>query len=90
MVAVMNIFQKITLFILKGYQYLISPLLGNNCRYIPSCSCYTHTAIERFGVLKGSWMGLKRILRCHPFHPGGLDPVPEKDEPVKKASEKKN
>lgn len=75
----MNVFQKITLAILKGYQYLISPMLGNNCRYIPSCSCYTHTAIERFGVLKGSWMGLKRILRCHPFHPGGLDPVPELD-----------
>lgn len=75
----MNVLKKITLGILKVYQYLISPLLGNNCRYIPSCSCYAHTAIERFGVLKGSWMGLKRILRCHPFHPGGLDPVPEVD-----------
>jgi putative membrane protein insertion efficiency factor len=74
----MTIFQKIILFILKGYQYIISPLLGNNCRYLPTCSCYMHTAIERFGVLKGSWMGLKRLLRCHPFHPGGLDPVPEK------------
>ncbi len=72
-----NIFQTTTLGILKAYQYLISPLVGNNCRYIPSCSCYAHTAIERFGVLQGSWMGLKRVLRCHPFHPGGLDPVPE-------------
>ncbi len=74
----MTIFQKIVLFFLKGYQYLLSPFLGNNCRYIPSCSCYTHQAIERFGVVRGSWLGIKRILRCHPFHPGGLDPVPEK------------
>jgi len=72
-------FKKIILIILKAYQYLISPVLGNNCRYLPTCSCYTHTAIERFGVFKGSFMGLKRILRCHPFHAGGLDPVPEKE-----------
>jgi len=73
----MKISQRIALGVLKIYQYFISPLLGNNCRYIPTCSCYAHTSIERFGVIKGSWMGLKRILRCHPFHPGGLDPVPE-------------
>lgn len=71
--------KKIILIIIKAYQYLISPVLGNNCRYLPTCSCYTHTAIERFGVFKGSFMGLKRILRCHPFHAGGLDPVPEKE-----------
>lgn len=76
----MKLSQKIALFVLKGYQYLLSPFLGNNCRYIPSCSCYAHTAIERFGVVKGSYMGFKRLLRCHPFHPGGLDPVPEKHE----------
>ncbi len=76
----LTISQRISLFILKAYQYIISPFLGNNCRYIPSCSCYTHTAIERFGVLKGVYMGVKRILRCHPFHPGGLDPVPEKKD----------
>lgn len=76
----MKLSQKVALFVLKGYQYLLSPFLGNNCRYIPSCSCYAHTAIERFGVIKGSYMGLKRLLRCHPFHPGGLDPVPEKHE----------
>ncbi len=74
----MTIFQKISLMILKSYQYLVSPFLGNNCRYIPSCSCYMHTAIERFGVFKGFWMGIKRLLRCHPFHSGGLDPVPDK------------
>jgi putative membrane protein insertion efficiency factor len=79
----LNIFQKIALAVLTAYKYLISPILGNNCRYLPSCSCYTHTAIERFGVMRGSWMGLKRISRCHPFHPGGLDPVPE-IEPEKK------
>jgi uncharacterized protein len=74
----MNLIQKISVIILKAYQYFISPFLGNNCRFYPSCSAYTQTAIERFGFLRGSWMGLKRISRCHPFHPGGLDPVPEK------------
>jgi putative membrane protein insertion efficiency factor len=73
----MNVFKIITLNFLKSYQYLISPFLGNNCRYLPSCSSYTQIAIERFGVIQGGWMGIKRILRCHPFHAGGFDPVPE-------------
>lgn len=87
-----NTFQKIVLIILKAYQYLISPILGNNCRYLPTCSYYTHTAIERFGVFKGSYMGIKRILRCHPFHSGGLDPVPEKrvrTKPINKPTKSK-
>lgn len=62
--------------LIRGYQLLISPLLGSNCRFYPSCSSYTLEAIERHGPLKGSWLGLKRILRCHPFSAGGVDPVP--------------
>lgn len=72
--------KKMIIAIVKGYQWLMSPLLGNNCRYYPTCSSYMIQAIERFGVLKGVWMGLKRLGRCHPFHEGGIDPVPEKDD----------
>ncbi|MBI4784354.1 MAG: membrane protein insertion efficiency factor YidD [Oscillatoriophycideae cyanobacterium NC_groundwater_1537_Pr4_S-0.65um_50_18] len=61
---------------LKGYQLLISPLLLHTCRYYPSCSQYGLEAIERFGAWRGGGMALRRLLRCHPFHPGGYDPVP--------------
>ena len=64
--------------LIRGYQLIISPLLGNNCRFYPSCSSYTLEAIDRFGVLRGGWLGLKRIGRCHPWNPGGIDPVPER------------
>ena len=57
---------------------MISPLLGSHCRHVPSCSQYTAQAIEEWGVLKGSWMGLKRISRCHPWGTQGYDPVPKK------------
>ncbi|MBV1789540.1 membrane protein insertion efficiency factor YidD [Marinobacterium sp. D7] len=64
-------------FPIRVYQYLISPLLGSNCRFYPSCSHYSLEAIETHGPLRGCWLGLKRILRCHPFSEGGIDPVPE-------------
>ncbi len=59
-----------------AYQRFVSPLLRSNCRYHPSCSHYTYEAIEIHGVTRGAWLGIKRIGRCHPFHEGGLDPVP--------------
>ncbi|WP_417935149.1 membrane protein insertion efficiency factor YidD [Gracilinema caldarium] len=64
------------LLIIRFYQKAISPHFPPSCRYTPTCSHYTYEAIQKYGPLKGSWMGIKRILRCHPFHPGGFDPVP--------------
>ena len=60
----------------RGYQYLVSPMLGNNCRFYPSCSDYAREALERHGSLRGSWLAVRRLCRCQPFHPGGYDPVP--------------
>jgi putative membrane protein insertion efficiency factor len=69
--------KRLILFLLKGYKLLISPLLGDRCRFYPSCSTYTMQAVERFGSLRGSWLGAYRICRCHPLNPGGNDPVPD-------------
>ena len=60
---------------IRIYQRFISPLTGPTCRFYPSCSSYTLTAVEKYGVWRGLWLGLKRLGRCHPFHPGGYDPV---------------
>jgi len=66
----------IVLGLIRFYQRFLSPLVGSNCRYLPTCSHYSYEAIEKYGVAKGGWMGIKRISRCHPWHPGGYDPVP--------------
>ena len=68
--------KKILILLIKGYRNFISPLFPPSCRFRPTCSQYTLEAIERLCPVQGSWLGLKRILRCHPFHPGGYDPVP--------------
>lgn len=67
---------KLAIRLITVYQYTLSLLIGNQCRFYPSCSHYTQDAIATFGVCKGCFMGAKRILRCHPWHPGGYDPVP--------------
>jgi uncharacterized protein len=61
---------------IRGYQLALSPWLGNQCRFAPTCSRYAQEAIERHGALRGAWLGAARLLRCHPWHPGGIDPVP--------------
>ncbi|MFC2160341.1 membrane protein insertion efficiency factor YidD [Acidobacteriota bacterium] len=68
--------KKIALALLKGYKILISPLLGRNCRFYPTCSEYTHEAINKHGLFKGISLGTRRLLKCHPFHAGGVDHVP--------------
>ncbi|HGY11960.1 MAG TPA: membrane protein insertion efficiency factor YidD [Desulfobacterales bacterium] len=68
--------KKLLSLFIKFYQYFISPLTGQNCRYFPTCSVYAIEAIEKHGSLKGTALAVKRVLRCHPFHAGGFDPVP--------------
>ena len=68
--------RRIAIAPIRFYRRFISPALGPNCRYSPTCSAYAMTAIERHGVVRGGWMSLKRVGRCHPWHPGGHDPVP--------------
>lgn len=69
--------RNVFLALIRFYQFAISPLLGNNCRFYPTCSHYMYDAIEKYGVIAGGWMGIKRLLRCHPWYKGNLiDPVP--------------
>jgi hypothetical protein len=65
----------LALSLLGVYRAALSPMIGPTCRFLPSCSAYAAEAIDRFGLIRGCWLALKRIARCHPFHPGGFDPV---------------
>lgn len=82
MSAVLTILRRVpALFIeslIRGYQVMISPLLIGTCKFCPTCSEYCASAVRQWGVFRGGWLGLRRILRCHPFGPGGIDPVPER------------
>ena len=86
--------KRVLIKLIHGYRYLLSPWIGNQCRFYPSCSHYMEESIERFGVLKGSWLGIRRLLKCHPWHPGGIDLVPEQksltQKSISKAVEKKS
>jgi len=73
----MNIFSKIIIKIIKFYQYILSPYLGNNCRYLPTCSEYSIESLKKHGIIKGVYLSLKRILNCHPLGGEGFDPVPK-------------
>ncbi|ATR85526.1 membrane protein insertion efficiency factor YidD [Pseudomonas sp. FFUP_PS_473] len=68
--------RKLALVPIQFYRYAISPLMANHCRFYPSCSCYALEAIESHGLLRGSWLTVRRLGRCHPWNPGGYDPVP--------------
>jgi hypothetical protein len=68
--------RAIPIFLITLYQRLISPLLPSSCRFVPTCSQYAKDAIEKYGIARGAYLAARRILRCHPFHAGGYDPVP--------------
>lgn len=70
--------KRVALGLIRLYQITISQIMPHSCRFTPTCSQYTYESIARFGLFKGVWLGMKRLSRCHPFHPGGYDPVPGK------------
>jgi putative membrane protein insertion efficiency factor len=71
--------KRLLLALIDGYRLLLSPLLGPSCRFYPTCSAYAAEAIDTHGVLRGTWLALKRISKCHPWHPGGVDLVPPRN-----------
>ncbi len=72
--------RKLLILLIQAYRYLLSPVMGPHCRYHPTCSSYALTALERHGVMRGGSLAVKRLCRCHPWHEGGFDPVPEKED----------
>ena len=68
--------KTISLILIKLYQRILSPLIGKQCRFYPSCSQYAHDAIEHHGIISGGWLAIQRLLKCHPFNPGGIDTIP--------------
>jgi uncharacterized protein len=71
--------RTVVIALIRAYRYVVSPWLGDHCRFYPSCSLYAQTAIARHGLFRGGWLALRRLARCHPWHSGGIDPVPEKN-----------
>lgn len=71
-----NVVNKVLSLLIRAYRYVVSPLLGMHCRFHPSCSAYALEALERYGTARGAWLALRRLVRCHPWHPGGYDPLP--------------
>jgi putative membrane protein insertion efficiency factor len=72
----MNLGQRLLIGVIRVYQIALSPYFGNQCRFYPTCSEYAKEAVAKHGALKGAWLAMRRIGRCHPYHPGGHDPVP--------------
>lgn len=68
--------------LIHAYRFLLSPWIGNQCRFYPSCSHYGEEALKTHGFIKGGYLTVARLLKCHPWHPGGIDPVPEKQQPL--------
>jgi putative membrane protein insertion efficiency factor len=71
-----SLLARLLLMLIRVYQYLLSPLIGTQCRFAPTCSHYAADALRKYGAIKGSYLTIRRLLRCHPWNPGGFDPVP--------------